>query len=126
MCQSILLVYYIFNFFWSICFFSFGWYLFSFIWLLLLWVLIFNTIASFYEINKTAADLENAVSITAAQQSDSFYILFRYDISWDIESSPLCLLFILTEDTDLTSLVSMIATLCACVCVRWEVEEDIK
>ena len=71
-------------------------------------------------------DLENAVSITAAQQSDSFYILFRYDISWDIESSPLCLLFILTEDTDLTSLVSMIATLCACVCVRWEVEEDIK
>ena len=40
----------IFNFFWSIWFFSFGWYLFSFIWLLILWVLIFNTIASFYEI----------------------------------------------------------------------------
>ena len=48
----------IFNFFWSIWFFSFGWYLFSFIWLLLLWVLIFNTIASFYEINKTAAYLQ--------------------------------------------------------------------
>jgi len=46
-----------FNFFWSIWFFNFGWYLFSFIWLLLLWVLIFNTIAAFYEINKTAAYL---------------------------------------------------------------------
>ena len=55
------LVYYglqlLFNFFWSIWFFSFGWYLFAFIWLLLLWVLIFNTIASFYDINKTAAYL---------------------------------------------------------------------
>lgn len=47
----------IFNFFWSIWFFSFGWYLFSFIWLLILWVLIFNTIASFYEISKIAAYL---------------------------------------------------------------------
>lgn len=55
------LVYYglqlLFNFFWSIWFFSFGWYLFAFIWLLLLWVLIFNTIASFYDITKTAAYL---------------------------------------------------------------------
>lgn len=55
------LVYYglqlLFNFLWSIWFFSFGWYLFAFIWLLLLWVLIFNTIASFYDINKTSAYL---------------------------------------------------------------------
>lgn len=47
----------LFNFFWSIWFFSFGWYLFSFVWLLILWVLIFNTIASFYEISKTSAYL---------------------------------------------------------------------
>lgn len=47
----------VFNFFWSIWFFNFGWYLFAFIWLLILWVLIFNTIASFYEISKTAAYL---------------------------------------------------------------------
>ena len=55
------LVYYglqlLFNFLWSIWFFSFGWYLFAFIWLLLLWVLIFNTMASFYDINKTSAYL---------------------------------------------------------------------
>ena len=55
------LVYYglqlLFNFLWSIWFFSFGWYLFAFIWLLLLWVLIFNTIVSFYDITKTAAYL---------------------------------------------------------------------
>lgn len=102
MCQSIFLLYYIFNFF-------------SFVFLQ-------SKIFFYWNI----VDLQNAVSITAAQQSDSFYILFHYDISWDIESSPLCLLFILTEDKDLTSLVSMIATLCACVCVRWEVEEDIK
>ena len=55
------LVYYglqlLFNFFWSILFFSFGWYLFSFIWLLFLWVLIFNTMASFYDINKNATYL---------------------------------------------------------------------
>lgn len=47
----------IFNFFWSIWFFNLGWYLFAFIWLLILWVLIFNTITSFYEISKTAAYL---------------------------------------------------------------------
>lgn len=47
----------VFNFFWSIWFFSFGWYLFAFVWLLILWVLIFNTIVSFYEISKTAAYL---------------------------------------------------------------------
>ena len=47
----------VFNFFWSIWFFNLEWYLFAFIWLLILWVLIFNTIASFYEISKTAAYL---------------------------------------------------------------------
>lgn len=45
------------NFFWSIFFFNFGWYLFSFLWLVLLWVLILNCIFLFYEINKTAAYL---------------------------------------------------------------------
>ena len=38
----------IFNFFWSIWFFNFGWYLFAFAWLIILWILIFNTIVSFY------------------------------------------------------------------------------
>lgn len=45
------------NFFWSIFFFNFGWYLFSFLWLVLLWVLILNCIFLFYGINKTAAYL---------------------------------------------------------------------
>ena len=45
------------NFFWSIFFFGFGWYLFSFIWLVLLWVLILETILYFYHISKTAAYL---------------------------------------------------------------------
>lgn len=45
------------NFFWSIFFFRFEWYLFSFIWILLLWVLIFITIKEFYKISKTAAYL---------------------------------------------------------------------
>ena len=47
----------LFNFFWSIWFFNLGWYLLSFVWLLILWVLIFNTIAAFYEISKPAAYL---------------------------------------------------------------------
>lgn len=47
----------IFNFFWSIWFFNLEWYLFAFIWLLILWVVIFNTIVSFYEISKVAAYL---------------------------------------------------------------------
>ncbi len=38
------------NFWWSIFFFNFGWYFFSFLWLLLLWVLIFFTTQEFYEI----------------------------------------------------------------------------
>lgn len=47
----------LFNFFWSIWFFNLGWYLFAFVWLLILWVLIFNSIAAFYEISKPAAYL---------------------------------------------------------------------
>lgn len=45
------------NFLWSIFFFNFGWYLFSFAWLVLLWVLILVMIRLFYPISKTAAYL---------------------------------------------------------------------
>lgn len=47
----------IFNFFWSIWFFNLEWYLFAFIWLLVLWILILNTLFSFYDISKPAAYL---------------------------------------------------------------------
>lgn len=43
------------NFFWSIIFFNLEAYLFSFIWLLLLWVLIGAMIIKFYEISPLAA-----------------------------------------------------------------------
>lgn len=45
------------NFIWPILFFSFGWYLFSFIWILLLWVLIQIMMIRFYKISKGAAYL---------------------------------------------------------------------
>lgn len=45
------------NFFWSIFFFNFEWYLFSFFWLVLLWVLILLTIRAFRRISPTAAIL---------------------------------------------------------------------
>jgi len=45
------------NFLWPIFFFNFQWYLFSFFWLLLLWVLVFSMIRLFYPISKTAAYL---------------------------------------------------------------------
>ena len=45
------------NFFWSIFFFNFEWYLFSFFWLVLLWVLILLTIRAFWRISPTAAIL---------------------------------------------------------------------
>ena len=45
------------NFFWSIFFFKFGWYLFSFLWLVLLWVLIAVTVMRFYKVSKIAAYL---------------------------------------------------------------------
>ena len=45
------------NFFWSIFFFNLQWYLFSFIWLVLLWLLILYTIKQFYPISKPASYL---------------------------------------------------------------------
>lgn len=45
------------NFFWSIFFFRFEWYLFSFVWLVLLWILILVMIFRFYHISKLAAYL---------------------------------------------------------------------
>lgn len=47
-----------FNFFWSIFFFQFGWYLFSFVWLVALIILIVKMILSFKEINPLAAYLQ--------------------------------------------------------------------
>lgn len=46
-----------FNFFWSIIFFNLEAYLFSFIWLAVLWVLILITMILFYEISKPAGYL---------------------------------------------------------------------
>ena len=46
-----------FNFFWSIFFFNFGLYYFSFAWLIAMLVLIIITTVMFYSINKTAAYL---------------------------------------------------------------------
>lgn len=45
------------NFLWPIFFFNFGWYLFSLVWLLLLWVLVFFMIRQFNKISKPAAYL---------------------------------------------------------------------
>lgn len=47
----------VFNFFWSIFFFRFEWYLFSFIWLIALWILILVTILLFGKLSKVAAYL---------------------------------------------------------------------
>lgn len=46
------------NFFWPIFFFNLSAYLFSFIWIILLWLLIILMIKLFYPINKTAALLQ--------------------------------------------------------------------
>lgn len=45
------------NFLWPIFFFNFGWYLFAFFWLLLLWILVFIMIRKFYAISPIAAFL---------------------------------------------------------------------
>ncbi len=45
----------IFNFFWSIWFFSFQAYFFSFVWLVVLWALIIVCIRRFYPLSKAAA-----------------------------------------------------------------------
>lgn len=47
-----------FNFFWSIFFFSFGWYLLSFVWLVTLIILIVKMIRAFKDINPVAAYLQ--------------------------------------------------------------------
>ncbi len=46
------------NFFWSILFFNQRAFLSSFVWIIILWVLIVAMIVSFYKINKTAALLQ--------------------------------------------------------------------
>ena len=43
------------NFLWSTFFFNFEWYLFSLVWLILLWVLVFLMIKKFWKIDKRAA-----------------------------------------------------------------------
>ncbi len=45
------------NFLWPTFFFNFQWYLFSFVWLVLLWILVFIMIRKFYDISKVAAYL---------------------------------------------------------------------
>lgn len=45
------------NFLWPVFFFNFGWYLFAFVWLILLWVLVILMIRRFDKINKVAAYL---------------------------------------------------------------------
>lgn len=47
----------VFNYFWPLFFFTLEAYLFSFIWLVLLWLLILATTILFYRINKTAGYL---------------------------------------------------------------------
>lgn len=47
----------IFNFFWSIIFFNLSLYLFSFIWLVILWLLILKTTIKFCQISKPAGYL---------------------------------------------------------------------
>lgn len=47
-----------FNFFWGIFFFNFSAYLFSFVWIIILWFLIILMIKRFYKINKFAAILQ--------------------------------------------------------------------
>ena len=46
-----------FNFFWSIWFFNFGWYLFSFIWLVALWLLIIACAILFWRVSKASGYL---------------------------------------------------------------------
>ena len=42
------------NFLWPTFFFNFGWYFFSILWLILLWVLVFFMIRKFFAINRVA------------------------------------------------------------------------
>lgn len=45
------------NFMWPFLFFTMGWYLFAFMWLVLLWILVFIMIVMFKDISKLAAYL---------------------------------------------------------------------
>ncbi len=45
------------NFLWPIFFFNLQWFFFAFLWLLLLWLLIIQTIRAFYEVSERAAYL---------------------------------------------------------------------
>ena len=47
----------VFNFFWSIFFFNMQWYLFSFVWLILLWLLILLTTMRFFQSTRAAGYL---------------------------------------------------------------------
>ncbi|MEG1501108.1 MAG: TspO/MBR family protein [Clostridiales bacterium] len=47
----------LFNFMWTLWFFNLGWYWFSFIWIIALWLLILATTVAFYHISKPAAYL---------------------------------------------------------------------
>ena len=47
----------VFNFFWPLFFFSLGMYLFSFFWLVILWMLILLTAVRFYRVDPTAGYL---------------------------------------------------------------------
>lgn len=57
--DALTLYYYqlIVNFLWPVFFFNFSWYLFSFVWLVLLWILVALMIWRFDKISKTAAYL---------------------------------------------------------------------
>ena len=46
------------NFLWPTFFFNFGWYLFAFVWLVLLWVLVFLMVRQFHRVDKLAALLQ--------------------------------------------------------------------
>ena len=93
-CQSIFLLYYMFNFF-------------SFVFLQSKMVIFF-----FYW---SIVDLQNAVSITAAQQSDSFYILFHYDYHRML-NPVLCVCCLCLQRMRIWLPLSPWSPLCACVC----------
>ena len=56
------------NFLWPIFFFNFGWYLFAFLWLVLLWILVWRMINRFRRINETAGwlNIPYIIWLTAA------------------------------------------------------------
>lgn len=47
----------VFNLFWSVIFFNYEAYLFAFVWIIILWLLIFATMVSFFKISKPAGYL---------------------------------------------------------------------